>query len=300
MTTKRYDFKKQDLQTSASGAALEYISSTKCKEEGSGLLHTHPFTELFYVTKGKGQYRIEHTYYTVEAGDLFLLKPSIAHAEISLAANPMEYVVVGFSGTNPIPELITANKFRVIHFDSSSNQVQIYLSMMLQEVTKKRHRYAEVCQHLFDALLIQLVRELSAPLMPIDKDAPLRKKAEQIKEFIEKHYLESISLESLAQQAQVSKYYLVHTFEQCYKISPMHYVQSLRLNEAKVLLRTTNIPTKRIASIVGYSTHAYFAQRFMKFEGITPAEYRNMAQAALQTDEHAAPLSEETSDADNR
>lgn len=160
--------------------------------------------------------------------------------------------------------------------------------------------YAEVCQHLFDALLIQLVRELSAPLMPIDKDAPLRKKAEQIKEFIEKHYLENISLESLAQQAQVSKYYLVHTFEQCYKISPMQYVQSLRLNEAKVLLRTTNIPTKRIASIVGYSTHAYFAQRFMKFEGITPAEYRNMAQAALQTDEHAAPLSEETSDADNR
>ena len=107
------------------------------------MLHTHPFTELFYVTKGKGQYRIEHTYYTVEAGDLFLLKPSIAHAEISLAANPMEYVVVGFSGTNPIPELITANKFRVIHFDSSSNQVQIYLSMMLQEVTKRRHRYRQ-------------------------------------------------------------------------------------------------------------------------------------------------------------
>ena len=55
MTTRRYDFKKQDLQTHECGATLEYISSTKYKEEGSGLLHTHPFTELFYVTKGKGQ-----------------------------------------------------------------------------------------------------------------------------------------------------------------------------------------------------------------------------------------------------
>ena len=116
---------------------------------------------------------------------------------------------------------------------------------------------------------------------------------------IEKHYLENITLESLAQQAQVSKYYLAHTFEQYYKISPMQYVQSLRLNEAKTLLRTTNIPTRRIASIVGYSTHGYFNQRFVKFEGMTPTEYRNMMQEGFQKDEHAAPLPEESIGTDN-
>lgn len=299
MTTRRYDFKKQDLQTHECGATLEYISSTKYKEEGSGLLHTHPFTELFYVTKGKGQYQIEHTYYSVEAGDLLLLRSNVAHAEVSLAANPMECIVLGFSAANALPDLLTPNVFRVLHLDSSANQIQSYLSLMLQEVTKRRPRYAEVCQHLFEALLIQLIREFSPILLPIDKDAPLSKKAKQIKEFIEKHYLENITLESLAQQAQVSKYYLAHTFEQYYKISPMQYVQSLRLNEAKTLLRTTNIPTRRIASIVGYSTHGYFNQRFVKFEGMTPTEYRNMMQEGFQKDEHAAPLPEESIGTDN-
>ena len=177
MTTRRYDFKKQDLQTHECGATLEYISSTKYKEEGSGLLHTHPFTELFYVTKGKGQYQIEHTYYSVEAGDLLLLRSNVAHAEVSLAANPMECIVLGFSAANALPDLLTPNVFRVLHLDSSANQIQSYLSLMLQEVTKRRPRYAEVCQHLFEALLIQLIREFSPILLPIDKDAPLSKKS---------------------------------------------------------------------------------------------------------------------------
>ena len=199
--------------------------------------------------------KIEHTYYSVEAGDLLLLRSNVAHAEVSLAANPMECIVLGFSAANALPDLLTPNVFRVLHLDSSANQIQSYLSLMLQEVTKRRPRYAEVCQHLFEALLIQLIREFSPTLMPIDKDAPLSKKAEQIKEFIEKHYLENITLESLAQPSKLrlanttwrtpsnntTKYPRCNMFNRCVLMRRRHYsVQQISLPGE--LLLSSGIP----------------------------------------------------------
>ena len=62
---------------------------------------------------------------------------------------------------------------------------------------------------------------------------------------------------------------------------PIQYVQTLRLEESKYLLRTTDFAIKQIASITGFSSLGYFSQRFSKAEGMSPAKYRVMAQNKL-------------------
>jgi transcriptional regulator GlxA family with amidase domain len=64
--------------------------------------------------------------------------------------------------------------------------------------------------------------------------------------------------------------------------SPVEYVQTLRLEEAKQLLETTGEPTDVVASEVGYEDPAFFRRLFKRRTGVTPARYRQRWQALAQ------------------
>ena len=57
-------------------------------------------------------------------------------------------------------------------------------------------------------------------------------------------------------------------------MSPMDYVHTLRLEEAKQMLETTDDPVEAIANQVGYEDTSYFGRLFHRKVGITPAQYR--------------------------
>jgi transcriptional regulator GlxA family with amidase domain len=68
------------------------------------------------------------------------------------------------------------------------------------------------------------------------------------------------------------------TFIRRFKIatgySPMEYVQTLRIEEAKHLLETTSTPVEMVAVEVGYEDPNFFRRLFKRQVGITPARYR--------------------------
>ena len=57
-------------------------------------------------------------------------------------------------------------------------------------------------------------------------------------------------------------------------MSPIHYMQSLRLQESRKLLSTTDYSLTQIARMTGFSSPSYFSQRFRAVEGINPGQYR--------------------------
>ena len=295
MGTKRYDIQEREYQPCNSEAKLLYVSYSKYDKDWYSLPHTHSFVELFYVLSGTGKFLISHNYYPVAAGSLILINSNVPHTETSGAEEPMEYIVIGISGLTSISKTNPKEEFQLFHLDDRENSVKACLSMMLREAKSKKSRYTEVCYHVFEVLLIQLHRQLDMPSRPLVHEASSRGKATQIKYYIENHFHEDINLTSLAQRVQVSKYYLAHTFCQYFGMSPMQYVQSLRLNESRTLLRTTSFSVKKIAAIVGYSSYGYFVQRFIKAEGISPEQYRELSQASPGDGKKASsPASEET------
>ena len=171
--------------------------------------------------------------------------------------------------------------FSIIHFNEAAEEIQRYLLAMLQEAKNQRNDYEEVCGHLLDILLICLMRQTNITSRVQEADLTHQNKAAAAKEYIDAHFREDIALDQLAQKIQVNKYYLAHIFSQSYGMSPIQYVQTLRLEESKYLLRTTDFAIKQIASITGFSSLGYFSQRFSKAEGMSPAKYRVMAQNKL-------------------
>jgi two-component system, response regulator YesN len=108
----------------------------------------------------------------------------------------------------------------------------------------------------------------------------LRKNSSQgevykIKKFIEKHYHENISLKSIAAKFYMNPVYLGQLFKKTYGIYFKDYLLQIRINEAKRLLRQSEMRIYEIAESVGFNNTDYFVTIFGKLENITPSEYRN-------------------------
>ena len=94
-----------------------------------------------------------------------------------------------------------------------------------------------------------------------------------IKEYIDSHFTESISLESLSTRFFINRSYLARVFKEQYGATITVYVNQQRVTKAKELLRFTDATVETIAVDCGFEPN-YFARVFKKLEGMPPSEYR--------------------------
>ena len=99
-----------------------------------------------------------------------------------------------------------------------------------------------------------------------------------IRHYIDRHYKEHLTLDLLAEEANVNKYYLAHAFKREYGISPINYMIACRIEESKRLLAETDLSMSQISGILGFSSASYFSQCFRRAESVSPIEYRRANQ----------------------
>ena len=95
-----------------------------------------------------------------------------------------------------------------------------------------------------------------------------------IKDYIEKHYDEKITLKELAAKFYIHPVYLGQLFKNTYGVYFKDFLLDLRMRKAKVILRQTDLRIAQVAEQVGFASTDYFVNRFEKNEGITPASFR--------------------------
>lgn len=98
--------------------------------------------------------------------------------------------------------------------------------------------------------------------------------AEGIREYIDTHYMEDISLQTAAGAMNYSEAYFCKIFKQCFDKSFIVYLSEYRVEKAKQLLADVVINVKDISASVGYRDSNYFAKVFKRVVGTTPTEYR--------------------------
>ncbi|MBP3489419.1 MAG: response regulator [Roseburia sp.] len=98
--------------------------------------------------------------------------------------------------------------------------------------------------------------------------------AEGIREYIDTHYMEDISLQTAAGAMNYSEAYFCKIFKQCFDKSFIVYLSEYRVEKAKQLLADVVINVKDISASVGYRDSNYFAKVFKRVAGTTPTEYR--------------------------
>lgn len=96
----------------------------------------------------------------------------------------------------------------------------------------------------------------------------------ELKNYIDTHPEEDISLDSLAEKARLTPNYVSALFRETLHMSVVEYVTKVRLEKAVGLLVETNAAVSEIAVRTGYRNSQYFCRKFKEKHGITPLQYR--------------------------
>ena len=96
----------------------------------------------------------------------------------------------------------------------------------------------------------------------------------RLTEYIRKEYMHDISLDSAGEALGMSPSYIGLVFRKVGKTSFLKYLTDIRMEEAKRLLRTTDLTLKEIGRMVGIENQNTLIRTFKKAEGVTPGQYR--------------------------
>lgn len=96
----------------------------------------------------------------------------------------------------------------------------------------------------------------------------------RVREYIETHLDERISIESLAAVAGLSLFHFARAFKQSEGITPHDYLIKRRVKRVMELLAGTDLPLSEIAPAVGFSDQSHCARRFREHVGVCPRDYR--------------------------
>ncbi len=272
MSTDRYDLSQQGTDA-RSATRLLYVSTAKYGGDWHSIPHSHSCAELFYVVGGEGRFQIDNEIFNVSVDDLVVVNPLVQHTELGLNTSPLEYIVLGVEGLELAVEDDKDGRFCIVNFRDSEDEILYYLREMLREIEHKQQDFESICQNLLEILMVRLRRRTNykAGLVPPRNGS---KECAAVHRYIDAHFKENISLDQLAQVAHVNKFHLAHAFSKEYGISPISYLNRRRIEESKLLLRTTQLSLARISQILGFSSPGYFSQSFRRHENMSPMNYR--------------------------
>lgn len=275
MSTNRYtldSFAANPVDRSVT--RLLYVSVARYSAEWHSTLHTHPCAELFFVTSGNGYLRLTDRNVPITTGDLIIVNSNVEHTEVSSEELSLEYIVMGVEGLEALAGDKGDDGYSIVHFQSDSEPILFYLRNLLSELESKLPGYNIVCQDLLEVVLLHLMRRSEFTVTFVPSSHKSTRETAIVRRYIENHFKENLTLDTLAEIAHVSKYYLAHNFTKEYGTSPINYLLSCRIRESLYLLTETSLSLSEIARMLGFSSPSYFSQSFRRIQGISPMQYR--------------------------
>lgn len=101
---------------------------------------------------------------------------------------------------------------------------------------------------------------------------------DSILSYVERNYMQDISIQHIAETCSCSKSTISHLFKEYTGSSVKKYINTLRLNQAKKLIKASDLPISNIALLCGFASINYFSAAFKNEMGISPTEYRKQMQ----------------------
>lgn len=224
---------------------------------------------LMYVRSGSGFVSDDGGQHTLSEGDLLLLDCYKPHRYYTKTG--WEIYWVHFDGP-------MAREF----YDYAKSKDRLIIPIANRPVLRRFSRLLDVYQKdtnsdevLLSKLINDLLTELLKPAVKGPDDSQKSAISDEAIRYMSDHFDEKITLEQLAKQANMSPYYFAHVFKNETGMTAHQYLITIRLEYARYLLRTMNMPVQDIADRCGFSNSGAFCTCFKKHTGYAPKEYRN-------------------------
>ncbi|MBN6889776.1 AraC family transcriptional regulator, regulatory protein of adaptative response / methylphosphotriester-DNA alkyltransferase methyltransferase [Cytobacillus horneckiae] len=182
------------------------------------------------------------------------------------------------------PNMMTNQKWQAIIDNDASYNNQFFYAVKTTGIFCKPSCKSRVPKKENVRIFLNAEQALHANFRPCKRCKPTNERLPDsewvalITEYIDKNFIEKLTLETLADIAHGSPYHLHRTFKKIKGITPVEYIQQVRVNAAKKDLIQTNKAIADISICVGMPNTPYFITLFKKKTGHTPAQYRQLRQ----------------------
>ncbi|WP_084822017.1 AraC family transcriptional regulator [Bacillus sp. SA1-12] len=240
------------------------------------MMHMHDDRiEILLLQSGHGVHIIDGKEYETKQGDILIYNAGIKHEEFADSENGMDILSCAIGNVcikGLPPNVLFAKKYcPVIQNRSCYHEIGALMDMLYNNFLS-RSPSRELEYHLLCSLLL-MVRE-TVMREESNEEQKEQELGHLILRYIDEHYIEDISLQDIADELNMSPYYISHAFKRTTGYSPMQYVIRRRIGEAQSYLLSTDKTVTEIAYFVGYNSASNFNNAFKKMVGMSPQSYR--------------------------
>lgn len=230
-----------------------------------------PYALMLFVTEGGGNITLEGESVAVAANDIFLL-PSNMRCYFDTTHTPFSYYAFYLSGSIVCDYLSLLCKEQP-YFKKSDAKEDILRGLLpnicrqLELQEDETHLHLSAMLHIvFSTLLDTHQNDAKASRLP--------EHVAHMKQIYDYDYAASHPLASLENELGISRYRLCHDFSAHVGISPVQYLNQVRLLKARDLLCTSDLTIREVGISVGIENTTHFINLFKKNTGITPLQFR--------------------------
>lgn len=235
---------------------------------------------LHYISHGTGTFYYNNENVSLEAGDLFLLKPNEMTYYVANNIDPWSYYWIGISGTK-LEELFSLSKIyeTAILKYSQSKKTKNIGNLIKEIVLQTENNITQLDYIKAYSYLYSIMYELGkAYPNPLRENKIKHDYFSQIKNYIDQNYHNNIDIQSIADQLNINRSYLSVLFKKHMGLSPKKYMMDVRMKRASQLLFATKMTINEIAFSVGYNDQVTFSKAFKNYFHLTPSLYRKSGQ----------------------
>ncbi|ADO47037.1 AraC family transcriptional regulator [[Enterobacter] lignolyticus] len=267
------------------------ISFNRLQGSSAIYYHWHQCVEFLYISKGYGIVVMDNQHYTARPGRLFIFPPFRLHKvhvndsesnHYRRTTMHIEQSVVG-STLQQFPRFQT----QFSRVAASNAPAQAYdlseQSAFIEAILERFHALTAAGQYAEDdvAFLVMQIMAL-LPAQPLELKPQQQTASARIMQWVETHYHEKFSLDTLAGDIGFSRSYTSRIFRQQTGGSIHEYLLTRRIKRSCDLLRTTSLSIDAIAADVGFAEVTYFITCFKKMMQQTPLQYRKQTHQPLK------------------
>ncbi|AHF90419.1 AraC family transcriptional regulator [Opitutaceae bacterium TAV5] len=223
------------------------------------------FLELFWGLEGRGEFRVDDGWTSLEPGRIFIYRPGDTH-HLRAVSDFWRYCWVTFDHADCVRWFDAFGLGGRLHQAGPCPEtVFLEITAALREYTAEGERRAA---HLAHALLLAA----SAKTSPSAPDSlPARARALMDRLFTDP----AVGVTELAERLRVHRSTLFRRFAASHGLKPSTYLHNLRVQHGLALLRETGAPIHEVALASGFADANYFSRAIREATGLSPREFRN-------------------------
>lgn len=247
-------------------ANLNVINYFPCERGFSTLPRIFDYPYLLYIHGGKGKYKIGEKIYQCEQGDLFYCKKKQPNTIMADANNP--FILSGIEFTVNSDEYLNESMPEKINIGGNAFG-QCCIEKMLQEYLYNKKSSSEIGSYILSAFLLEIFRHVSQA-ETVQKFGNIN----LIFEYVAENIGEKLLIEDICKKFHYHRNTVYKLIKENTGLSANEYIIRQKIKEAQKNLVFTDKSVEEIASLLGYSSTAFFCRQFKKKTGDSPTKYR--------------------------